>query len=94
MLYFRYSVHPKTSVFSLPLPGLVMEVTTKCLVCQYANNSWGFRRDVVELQFLDLLDPMACPRLARAQSCGLLLVNRLYQEASAPPFTSSSIILQ
>ena len=60
----------------------------------HENNSWSFRRDVGELRFLDLLHPVACPRLARAQSCGLVLVNRLYQETSPLLFTSSSIILQ
>lgn len=67
MLYFRNHVNLKTDVFFLPLSCPVMEVASRCLVCQYETNSWVSRRDVGELYCVDLLYPLVCPRLFRAQ---------------------------
>lgn len=68
----------KTRVFSLPIPFLVMEGAGRC----WYEDNCEFRRGVGEPKFLDLLCAVACSRLARAQSSGLMLVNSLHQETS------------
>lgn len=66
VLYFRNHVNLKTDFFFL-LSCPVMEVSSRCPVCQYEANSWIFRRDVGEVHSVDLLHVVACPRFFRVQ---------------------------